>query len=159
MVTPYRHRMWNNRFLLTACAAILGIASISFITSASDNTPKPSPTVLAAQRFDLLDKKGDVVASISGEGAPWAQVGITVGNNPRAVATLSASDHGPFVMRFFDRDGRANAAVSLGNESGSEITLFEPNGKAKTILGLDTKGNPSFKLIDSEGKITFEVPK
>lgn len=159
MMTRYRHIIRNSRILPTIFAAILGIAGISIATFAFNNSPKTDTSVVAAQRFDLLNKKGVVVASISGEGDPWAQVGITIGDNPKAVASLTASDKGPLVIRFFDRAGKANAAISLGNETGSEITLFEPNGKAKTILGLDTKGNPSFKLIDSEGKITFEVPK
>ncbi|OWY70296.1 hypothetical protein B7486_15995 [cyanobacterium TDX16] len=159
MLVPSQHMIDKNRIRISACAAILGIASFSIYTFASNATPDPAITVVAAQRFNLLNRKGEVVASISGEAAPWAQLSITIGANPMAVATLSAPEQGPLIMRLYGRDRSADAAVFLGNGNGGEISLFEPNGRAKATLGLNAKGEPSIKLVDKKGHSILELPK
>ena len=159
MTSLHRTRTWTKSHGLSIGVAILVIVQFSILSVASDSAPKPASTVVAAQRCDLLDKNGGVVACISGEGAPWAQVSITIGENPMAVASLSGSEQGMFVMRLYDRAGKTNAAISLGGGSGGEITLFEPNGKAKASMGLNAKGEPSLKFLDKEGRTVLELPK
>jgi hypothetical protein len=141
-----RSKMNKKQFLIiifsVLISSFLGGAFVQYVFQApaviAKESVRPSTgTVIKANKFLLINQKGQVRASLSLENS-----GLV--------------DERP-ALTFFDKDGKSRASLYLGNHDSPEIVFYDKNGANRFNLGLSPAGNAGLSINSVELKKMIEV--
>jgi hypothetical protein len=156
----------ENRRLRAGTVAVLAVV-VGLVCVAAT---KPAQKVVRAQRFEVVDAKGKVWATLDvrmglpalrllgSNGKPRAELAPYLGglclfdNRGMARALLAVDDEdGSPVLNFFHKDG--NWSAQLGELAGNlGLVVWRKPGKLGAVLGLNKDGIPGLYLTDDEAK-------
>jgi len=142
-------RLERTSRLLLAIAAGLGLALV--LGSAPENA---APASIRAQRIELVDPDGAVLAALGtdGEGA----TGLFI-HDPKGQLRLSlAHDADQSALFIRDADGTVRIGVAQFAHGGAGVALHGPDSKGAAVLYFKESGSLSF--YDHDGNTTMRVP-
>ena len=131
MDTEWRIRRLERR--VRVLSALLGLAVVGLMLGAAGSVPKE----VRARSFVLVGPDGKDLAA-------W-QFGPTRGGD--GIANLS----------FFDRAGKARAAVACTAAGHATMGVYGPDGQAM-LLSVFEAGSPMLQATDKDGQVTFTRP-
>jgi hypothetical protein len=126
--------------LLVGVALVAGLlggvgASWMFTSRLVFAAPEPlPPTVLEAERFDVIDRAGKRRAALAG--AANGAVGLTL----------------------YDKAGRARAILGLLSDGTPQLGFIDRAGKPRALLGTLPSGSTSVALLEQDGTALWQAP-
>jgi len=155
----------NRRLKMTGIVLFLGIAALISIGqnrflpdkkvwsgAAGYFSPlAPGARVIKAERFELLDKNGNIRAELGTQ--PDGSAILAFVNNGKASVLLRGVETGPR-LHLTATDG-AYAGLSA---SSAGVVMAMSQGKSEVSLVIDILRNPSLGLIDKDGKVIWSAP-
>lgn len=145
----------------TSCVSIVIIVATLGIVASSYVTAEPrrnTSNIVRAERFDLIDKQGQVIASLSAMGDGWPGFAVVMGGNPNAImSVLIIKDEGVF-LKVNDPKSTVETGLLLRSSGEAALEIGEFAGKAKAAIGIDKHSAPYMRLIDRSGKVITQTP-
>lgn len=134
----------------TSTLAII-LAALSYVHNAP---PAPaSQRVIQAGQFDILNVRGDVVASIAAIPEGYPGICFRVGKDQPWTTQIYGLESGAFVI--LQRDGvmRYEANLMLDpQQHDASLSITDTNTHSAIRLGIDNKGEPYIQRSGKEGK-------
>ncbi len=118
------HRITRGMLTILVAGLAVGCAS-------TRSTQTKTASVLRAQRFELVNAEGAVVAVL-------------------------AADEGSHGVYLFDAAGHRRAALALETD-GPALTLLAADASPKVVLNLGHDGHPGLSLNDATGKTRYDL--
>ena len=119
--------------------------------------PVSGAEVVRAQRFELVNAEGEVLA-VLGLGAA-GRPGLTLWDEKgEGRAALSLGPGGRPAIMLYDEKGELRAVLGLVRDGGPAIELFDEKGETRATLALLADGTPALSLSDEKGEVIWGAP-
>lgn len=112
--------------------------------------------VVQAEVFQLINRDGKVVASLSAMQDNLPGIALSFGENPMAVASMIVAENGLLNLQFGGPDQQSEAGLVLSKHDGAFLEIGKWQGTARVTLGLSASGDPSLKLTNAKGTSTVK---
>lgn len=120
----------RGRWTIVLVAVCLGATVAAIAYGAGKDA---APEVIQAQRFELVDAAGTVLAML--------------GPNPGGGGTLVL------------RNKRGKLCTELSATRGGGLTLHNEEGRLRAVLSVDADGEPRLELFDNEVNVIWRAPE
>jgi hypothetical protein len=175
--------------VVAACVSsvVTFVLAALLLTPASRAAPDPqaTPQVMRAERFELVDVDGSVLAhlgrTVDGDvglgfddraGERRAAIGVSAAGVPAvavvdpqgAVAVMSGGTSrggtpiGGAGILVFDANGQGGIGTIVLSDGRPLWQLVDPNGRARAVISLGGDGAPYITVSDANGGVIWQAP-
>ena len=134
---------------LTLAAALVGGAVSGHIFAARAVDAAAAPKMMTAQKFMLVDAKGNTRGEFNVTSRGVAQLGIFDGTGTLRAGLGVGADGAP-ALGIFGHDGKPRIEVGLAN-SVARIVLYNPNALPQATFAVAANGQSGLDLLDKDG--------
>jgi uncharacterized protein with von Willebrand factor type A (vWA) domain len=111
-------------------------------TALAENVPR----TIKAQAFQVIDKGGNVRATLGQAGLVLAQE-----DGKKRVILLLGADGEPS-LTFCDEHGSRRVSLAVTHDRGSSLVLWDEKDEFRGAFGVNSEGEPSVGMVDKNGK-------
>ena len=140
--------------LITGAGFLGGWLSSSLL---SPQAVRAEGNALRAEKFEVIDKQGNVVAALGT--APDGMPGLAfLDQNGKPVAVLGMAPRRAASLTFLNSDGRIRASFGVTPAGEALFALNDRTGATKIGLASSGGGEAGLVAFDTQGKLAWSAP-
>ncbi|MFQ5501717.1 MAG: hypothetical protein ACE5EQ_05375 [Phycisphaerae bacterium] len=133
-------------------AVLAGIIVVSGSIPSCGAPHAKTEDVIRAHRFEIVNDKQEIVASLAAIPEVYPGFLITLGDDRMARIALYDLPNGAVVITLDDRAQLLTFGVSLDPEGTSKVGFEFSDGNASSSLGISSSGSPFAEFVNRERK-------